>query len=46
MLTPTLHIDKPKIAEVEKVKCTCCVRQVANTWVKRTMSFIRAITPF
>ena len=27
-MSPTLFIDKPKIADVEKVKCNCCIRQV------------------
>ena len=45
-MEPTLIIDKPKIADVEKVKCSCCIKQVLNEWRKRTTSFIRAKTSF
>lgn len=45
-MNPTFNIDKPKLAEVEKVKCSCCIRQVFNEWIKKTTSFVRSITPF
>lgn len=45
-MNPTLNIDKPKIADVEKVKCNCCIRQVIYKLKENASGFIRAITPF
>ena len=45
-MNPTLNIDKPKIIDVEKVKCNCCIKQVINNLFKKTTGFIRALTPF
>ena len=48
-MTPTPNIDKPKKADVERVKCNCCIcaKHKPLYFVKfRTVSFIRAITPF
>lgn len=48
-MNPTLNIDKPKIADVERVKCNCCicVRNKLLYFIKyKTISFIRAISPF
>ena len=45
-MNPVIHVDKPKIAEVERVKCSCCIRQVFYRLKQNTSGFIRAITPF
>jgi len=47
-MLPSINVEKPKIAEVEGVKCHCCICVRKNfllKWVK-TVSFIRAFTPF
>ena len=45
-MNPVLNVDKPKIAEVERIRCSCCIRQVFYRLKHNTSEFIRGITPF